>query len=202
MQSYFYRPVFSKVLAVGTAGVCLFGLVAVLLQDGIGAAIRTLPWLLLVAGAGWMTFWRPSVLVDDAGVRMVNVSRTIELPWPSIQRIDTKWALALTTASGTYTAWAAPAPGRMSARRLSRQEGRGLPESTFVADGAIRPGDAPGSPSGDVALVVRRHWELLRDAGHLDDATLETRTPPVTWHVPQLLVGVLLVILGLVANWT
>lgn len=202
MQSYFYRPLFSKVLAVGTAAVCLFGLVAVLLQDGIGAAIRTLPWLLLVAGAGWITFWQPSVSVDDAGVRLVNVSRTIMLPWPSIQRIDTKWALALTTASATFTAWAAPAPGRMSARKLSRQEGQGLPESTFVADGAIRPGDAPGSPSGDVALVVRRHWELLRDSGHLDDDAATASTPTVTWHVPQLLAAVLLVALGLVANWT
>lgn len=200
MQKFFYRPVFSRILAVGTAAICLFGLVIVLLQDGIGAAIRTLPWLLLVAGAGWMVFWRPAVLVDDAGVRLINVTRTIQLPWPSIQRIDTKWALALTTAYGTFTAWAAPAPSRMSARRLSRQETQGLPESTFGAGESIRPGDAPGSPSGDVAQVVRRHWELLRDAGHLDDAKLESSTPPVTWHVPQLLAAVLLVGLGVLAN--
>lgn len=200
MQSYFFRPLFSRVLAVGTAAVCLFGLLAVLLQDGIGPTIRTLPWLLLVAGAGWMTFWRPSVSVDDAGVRLVNVSRTIVLPWPAIQRIDTKWAFALTTASGTYAAWAAPAPGRMSARKLGRQETDGLPESTFVADGAIRPGDAPGSPSGDVALVVRRQWELLRNAGRLDEPAGHASMPTVTWHIPQLLIGALLVVLGLIAG--
>ncbi len=194
-----YRPSFSRILAVITVAICVVGLVVVLIQDGIGDALSVLPWLLLVGGGAWAVFWYPAVQVDDGGVRLINVTRTVDLPWPSISRIDTKWALALVTSYGTYTAWAAPAPSRMSARRLSKQERGALPESSFVGKDTIRPGDAPGSPSGDVALVVRRHWDELRDAGYLDNPTLETDRPRVRWHVIQLVAAVLLLGLGLLA---
>ena len=39
----------------------------------------------------------------------------------------------------------------------------------------IRPaGRRAVSPSGAAAAEVRRHWEELRDAGHLDDPELES----------------------------
>ena len=57
-----------------------------------------LPWALLVGGACWATFWRPRVEVSDAGVRVVNVTRTIDIPWPALRDVDTKWALTLDTA--------------------------------------------------------------------------------------------------------
>lgn len=198
MQEYTYRPTFSRILAGATALICAIALVVVLIQDSFSDVLGVLPWLLLVSGAAWAVFWQPAVQVGDGGVRLVNVTRTIDLPWPSIQRIDTKWALALVTAYGTFTAWSAPAPSRMSARRLSRQEGKELPESTYVAKDTIRPGDAPGSPSGDVALVVRRRWDELRDAGHLDNPVLETDRPQIRWHVVELAIGVLLLALGIV----
>ena len=56
-------------------------------------------------------------------MHLVNVLRTIDLPWPAIQLVDTKWALTLVTAYGKFTAWAAPAPGGMaSARRMTRSD--------------------------------------------------------------------------------
>jgi hypothetical protein len=200
VEEYIYRPVFSRVLAGVTAVICAVALVIVLIHDGIGYALELLPWLALVSGAAWAVFWNPCVRVDDSGVRFVNVTRTIDLPWPSIQRIDTKWALALVTSFGTFTAWCAPAPSRMSARRLSRHERTELPESTYVGKDTIRPGDAPGSPSGDVALVVRRQWDALRDAGHLDNPVLESDRPRVTWHLPLLAGAVVLVALGVLAG--
>jgi hypothetical protein len=199
VQEYVYRPTFSRILAVITSVICLVGLIIVLIQDGIGEALQVVPWLLLAAGAAWMVFWYPAVHVDDGGVRLINVTRTIDLPWPSISRIDTKWALALVTSYGTYTAWVAPAPSRMSARKLSRQESGALPESTYVAKDTIRPGDAPGSPSGDVALVIRRRWDALRDAGHLDNPRLEADRPRVHWHVLQIVAAVLLLGLGILS---
>lgn len=200
VEEYSYRPVFSRVLAAITAGICAVALVIVLFHDGIGSALAVLPWLLLVSGGAWAVFWNPCVRVDDAGVRLVNVTRTVNLPWPSITRIDTKWALALVTGYGTFTAWCAPAPSRMSARRLSRHERSELPESTYTGKDTIRPGDAPGSPSGDVALVVRRHWEALRDAGHLENPVLESDRPRISWHLPVLAGAVLLVALGVLAS--
>lgn len=200
VQTYIYRPTLSKFLAGMTALLCIIALVVILIQGGIGEALNALPWLALVSGLSWAVFWYPAVEVDDGGIRLINVTRTVELPWPAILRIDTKWALALVTSFGTYTAWAAPAPSRMSARRLSRQEKGALPESTFVDKDTIRPGDAPGSPSGDVALVVRRRWDELRDAGHLDNPMVETDRPRIRWHLLHLVVAVALIGIGMLSG--
>ena len=97
-------------------------------------------------------FWRPEVVVDDGGVRLVNVTRTIDLPWPSIQAIDTKWALTLITAYGRSPAGPRPAPGALAGRDATKQDTQHLPASTASA-GGIRPGDLPTSASGSAAAA-------------------------------------------------
>ena len=162
--------------------VCGVGLAGAAATDGAGALWTVGPWLALTALSCWATFWRPEVVVDDGGIHVVNVFRTIDVPWPSLRAVDTKWALTLITDHGRFTAWAAPAPGRRSAARHDRGDLRRLPSGMRVA-GAIRPGDLPGSESGSAALLIRRRWERLRDAGHLDGARLEHESAPITWHL-------------------
>ena len=130
-------------------------------------------------------------------MRIINPLRTIELPWPSILAVDTKFALTLICSYGRFTAWAAPAPGRGRAH-ADQEEVAHLPPSTSTR-GTIRPGDLPSSPSGSAALIIRRRWEALRDTGYLDDPKLERAAAPVTWHVGTLLGGALLVVLAAVA---
>lgn len=176
-----YRPEFGRFLTVFIGVICAAGLLVLTLDRGLDGLLAAGAWLVLPAYVTWALFWRPEVVVDDGGVVLVNVLRTIRLPWPSIQRIDTKWALTLYTAYGTYPAWAAPAPSRRAVRRLTADQAKHLPKSTY-GPGGIRPGDLPESPSGQAALTVRRHWESLRDAGYLDDPRLEFTRPPVQWH--------------------
>ncbi len=176
-----HRPAFGRWLCLAIWAACVFGLVREL-ADAPAAGIALLPWLALASLAAWAAYWRPCVQVDDGGVHLVNVLRTIDLPWPSIQRIDTKWALMLYTAYGGFTAWAAPAPGVRTAARLRTGPRQALPESAISDGVSIRPGDLPGTPSGDAALTVRRRWEELRNAGFLDDPRLEFARPPVRWH--------------------
>ena len=133
-------------------------------------------WLALTV---WGLFGAPRVLVDQAGVTVVNPANTIYLEWGAILRIDTRWALTLFTARGKVTAFAAPAPSNFSIHRARPADFKGLPESTYVAE-SIRPGDLPHSPSGHAALVVRQRWEALRDAGELGAA--DQATYRVTWH--------------------
>jgi hypothetical protein len=199
MRSVF-RPAFGRGMSIAFGALGVVALFLVVLNDGTRGLLRTGPWLALVVGTVWAMYWRPEVAVDDSGVRVVNVLHTVHLPWPSIQRIDTKWALTLFTAYGKVTAWAAPAPGGFASRMAGRNDFRGLPESTFGGDRSIRPGDLPGTPSGAAALVVRRRWEELRDAGHLDDPKLEFSRPPTMWHYRTILVGALLVLVGLLAS--
>lgn len=189
MERTVFRPWFGRALTVVVAAICAVGFVALAANQGIGAALPAAPWLALLAGSAWAVFWRPEVVVDLGGVRLVNVFRTIDLPWPAIHAIDTKWALTLITAYGRYTAWAAPAPGVHATRRATRQDTQHLPASTASHEG-IRPGDLPSSASGSAALAIRRHWEQLRDAGYLDDPRLEHDRAPVRWHV-EIVIGAL-----------
>jgi hypothetical protein len=192
-----FRPMFGRVMAGAIGVLCLAALGLALKDDGARALWQVGPWLALVAGAVWATYWRPEVAVDDGGVHVVNVLRTVDLPWPSIQRVDTKWALKLVTAYGSFTAWAAPAPGGLAtARAASRGTLRGLPESTYGPGQSVRPGDVPTSPSGAAAGEVRRRWEALRDAGHLNDPRLEFAHPPVHWHWPVIIGGPVLILIG------
>lgn len=193
MTAQTFRPAFGRWLTIAIWVLTVVALVAVLFQSP-AAALRTAPWLALLSGAVWAAYWRPQVVVDVGGVHLVNVLRTIDLPWPAIQRIDTKWALTLFTAYGKFVAWAAPAPGGMSAARISRRTGTSLPASTFGSDGTIRPGDHPDSASGAAAAVVRRQWEDLRDLGFLDDPRLEFSRPPVRLHQRTIVIGVLLLL--------
>jgi hypothetical protein len=191
-----FRPWFGRVLTIGVAVVCGIGLVATAAADGADALVTYLPWLLLVAGLCWALFWRPCVEVSDAGVRLVNVTRTIDVPWPAIEGVETRWALTLRTAYGRFSAWAAPAPGRAVARKATLAEFRAAPRDP--ADVGVRVGDLESSDSGEAATLVRRRWDELRAAGHLDDPRLEHERVPVRWHVGTAIGGALLVALGVV----
>lgn len=178
-----FRPLFGRILSGTLMAGCALALVTSIMQGGSTALVTVAPWLLLVMITLWAMYWNPRVIVDDGGVRLVNVLATIDIPWPAIQRIDTKWALTLFTAYGKFTAWAAPAPGGIAAARgASKRQITGLPESTYAAGASVRPGDLPSSPSGAAASVVRARWEALRDAGHLDNPRLEFTQVPVQRH--------------------
>lgn len=192
------RPASGRVITIVVAVVAVVWLVGLTEQYGFDTGLRVLPWLGLGVWACWATLWRPRVEFDDSGVTLVNVFRTIRLPWPSIQLVDTKWMLTLVTVYGTFRAWAAPAPGARATVRADKSQLRNLPESTGV-DGGVRPGDVPSSQSGGAAWAIRRHWEELRDAGYLDDPRQEYERAPITWHISVIASGLAMLILGIAA---
>jgi len=180
-----YRPGFARGLSYAVLAIAVIGLVSSLIGD-FAATWRYIPVVALVVTAVWAAYYWPAVTVSPFGVTIRNVTRTIELPWPSIQSIETKFALTLHTAYGNYSAWAAPAPGRAEVARMGnskiyRSEAAGIPQSQIVG-GAVRAGDLPGSNSGRAAMLVRSRWEELQQAGFLDNARLESAKPKVTWH--------------------
>jgi hypothetical protein len=192
------RPWWGRVLTIAIAAICL----AVTLWTGVGDswkdAALTAPWMALLTLTCWATFWRPCVTVSDAGVELVNVSRTVFIPWPALYAIDTKWSLTLITAYGRYRAWSAPAPGTRSALlslgggHKERGKWDGQPEET------VRPGDLVDSPSGSAAALIRRRWEDMRAAGHLENPRLERDRAPVTWHVATALAAAALLAVAVV----
>jgi hypothetical protein len=175
------RPWWGRALTVAIAAIC----VAVTLWTGIADswtdAALTVPWMALLTLTCWATFWRPRVAVSDAGVELVNVSRTVFIPWPALQDIDTKWALTLITAYGRFRAWSAPAPGARAAlvSLSGSRKQRGPPQAEEI----VRPGDLIDSPSGTAAALIRHRWDQVRAAGHLDNPRLERDRARVKWHI-------------------
>lgn len=166
------RPRFGRVLVV-VAGIVAVAVLVSLVISGVTDLVRFGPLVILGLYVVWLMFWSPAVTIAPSGVIVRNLLREHEVTWPAIQRIDTKYALQLFTTAGTITAWSAPAPGRHATFRVAQPELGGLPESTYAAERSIRPGDIPSSESGLAALYVRRFWEQLRDAGHLNSGAVE-----------------------------
>lgn len=193
-----FRGRFGSALTWAVAALCAVALALTVAEDP-RQALRLAPVLAMVVVGVRLLYARPAVVVHDGGVELRNVTRTVHLAWPAIQRVDTKYALTLETAYGTYSAWAAPAPGRARLRTASREDTRHLPESTYIG-GAVRPGDLAGTASGDAAAYIRRRLDELRDAGYLDDPRLEHARPVVRWHVLDGLVVAALAAVAVVAR--
>jgi hypothetical protein len=180
-QQVTFRPLPSRVLAVATIVICAAALGAVVWQDPL-AALRYGWVLVFVAVAAWALLWRPQLRVQEHGITVVNVLRTWFVPWPAIERVDTRFALTLHTAEGTVPVWVSPAPGRHRAFGLSRRDFDGIAESARGEHGGLRPSDALTTTSGGLAHVIRSHWEQLRDEGMFAPGR-EPGATRMTWHV-------------------
>lgn len=116
-----------------------------------------LPLLALSVCAARALFWQPAVRVSDEHVELVNVWRTVRLPWSSVQDLDTRWAFTVLADDRRWTAWAAPSSGRR-VRPVRRRE------TPWVQPGDewIEGSRAPGSTAGEAALLVGVRWEVWR----------------------------------------
>ncbi|MCL1897367.1 MAG: PH domain-containing protein [Micrococcales bacterium] len=189
---YVYRSRSARAMAIVVMALAALALVNV----ATSGWRMTLQWGLIplwLAYTTWGLFWWPSVRMDQQGVKVVNVLRSVQVAWSAIQRIDTRWSLTLFTPRGKVTAFAAPSPSNFKALQARPADLKGLPESTYVA-GSIRPGDLPHSPSGHAALVVRQRWEALRDADQL--GTPEKADVVSRWHWKGLAVWLALSVAG------
>ena len=193
------RPRFGQVMTIVVAAIVVAALVSFIVVGDWAGLARTASILLLFAWATYVAFWSPSVTVDPAGVVIRNLVREHRVTWPAIERIDTKYALELYTATKKFTAWAAPAPSRLTSGRAGRADLTGLPESTYGAGGSIRPGDLPTSESGQASLLVRRQWEALRDSGALD-AGVDGTGVATTWIRLNIVVLVALAVASVISG--
>lgn len=182
---------FNRVLAV------LIWAAAAALTIGLLVSVHDARLLYIVPGAlfafvAWAMLWRPQLTVADEGIRVVNVTRTVSIPWEALIAVDTKYALTLYTPGRKIPVWAAPAPGTGSTLRATRSETKGRTGRPRVEDSVRRPGDLLGTESGAAAEVVRRRWGMLQDAGAIDAGRADETPVTVRWHLAGLAVLVLL----------
>ncbi len=179
------RPTAVRVLAALTWVLMALYLGWTLLADP-PAGLRFAPVAALVSAVVYAMFWRPGVAVDDDSVTLVNVLRDIRIPFSQMRSVQTRYAMQVETTGRTYTAWAAPAPGRTSSMSLSRREAVGVELLGADLKQGVSASAAPNTDSGAAAMLVRHRWALYDErvaeqAGSGDgSAPAEALGEPVT----------------------
>lgn len=162
---------FNRIMAIVAWAVS--ALMAVTAVGEMPAALWLYPAAALVAVWSWAALWHPHVTVSDAGVRLANVTHTVDVPWSALIDVQTRYALTLVTPHARFTAWAAPAPSALRAsfagRRADNRERR-------AAGGSIRPGDLLGTESGDAATTIREQWSDRIERGEVAVGVADEQT--------------------------
>ncbi|MBX3117124.1 MAG: PH domain-containing protein [Cryobacterium sp.] len=175
---------------------CLAGAIAVAVA-GFESAGEYLPSVALFAFIGWAGLWRPSIKVDDSAVTLVNVLSSVQIPWPAIIQIDTRYALTVVTPNHKFPATAAPAPGRLTTVFSRKEVGRA--NSQVGSDGRIRPSDLPHTDSGAAAMIIRNKWERLQKEDRIEIGVADETPVTRIWHSTTIVAGCLLAALAIVA---
>ena len=90
-------------------------------------------------------------MIHDDGIRLVNPLRVVDITWPAITEVRSKWALELFAGQTRYTAWGIPADPKRP------RYGRGLLTlGTNKVAGARGPWGSRGSavPNADPKIKV------------------------------------------------
>jgi hypothetical protein len=163
-----YRSGPARLLGVLTVAICLGGLVTMAVRGSQQDLLRYAAPLLAVAWVGWFGYWRPDVVMDDHGVTLHNVVRTVRLPWGAVQDVHSRYGLRLDTTDGSFDAWAVAAPA-----------GRDR----------LRGGDT------EAAAMARQRLARVRGLG-LREAPDASGEPEVGWVTPAISTGAAIVVLG------
>lgn len=153
-----YQSRFGKNLTLVFGAVLILAIALSVVESDLVGVLQTVAFAAWIWYSCYLLLWRPGVMISESHLVLDNLLSKISIPLGSIQRIDTKWALEVTTEQGRFVSFSAVAPGRHSTLTTSRDDGTHLPESSYVA-GSVRPGDLVTSDSGAVAYELRRRVE-------------------------------------------
>jgi hypothetical protein len=124
----------------------------------------------------WLFVVRPSAQVSDRGIRLVNPLQVVELTWPAIGEVRSKWALELVASGQSHTAWGVPA-----------ETGRPRRTGGAVRRGGSRRSGAP-APRGRERTRVEAHVVAaeIKALIHADRRRTDGATPKVArcWWDP------------------
>lgn len=178
-----FRTIFARGLTGAAAVLTLIVGIYSLVEGGLTTLWESLPFLVVGGGMVWVLFGNPKVTVADGGITMVNVVRSVHVPWPTLREVETRWSLSVRTTTGSYSSWAIPASSGMGMRMRnpSRRGGQSESDTTRALN--------QGYNADAVALVIAERLEALTAAGYLDDQPVHQEVhPQVRWNTRELLV--------------
>lgn len=83
------------------------------------------PWVALVLWGLWVLAYRPLISYDDSGVRVVNIFRTVTMPWSRVREITDRLQISFVLHDGrTIRCWGGPMKARPPRKsRFARSSG-------------------------------------------------------------------------------
>ncbi|MBM7824855.1 hypothetical protein JOD55_000682 [Arcanobacterium pluranimalium] len=78
-------------------------------HGGWSEALRALPISAFIAVFAWVAYGNPRTEVGPRGLRIVNLTRTVDVPWGDLDYVENRWGLIVHTVSGRkISAWSIP----------------------------------------------------------------------------------------------
>ncbi|MFQ4147661.1 hypothetical protein AAGW05_03020 [Arthrobacter sp. LAPM80] len=181
---------------LGAVALAICTLFAVnLVLTGTASSIRHyLPWLLLVAWALYLLFWRPCLLIRVDGLGVHNILRDHDIPFSELTGVRVLQSVSFDTAAGRIASWGAPGAGKLG------------PRMHTGPDGARTMGPLPHTQS-----TVQSAWDAwerrqpiagTHDGGSPIPGNAASQPGPqatvtTRWNAPAAVVGVLLAALAI-----
>ena len=189
MGDYLYRTrsnwfYFIAVLTIGLI-VAISYLVVNKPFDALISAMNTAA----VAAIFWVFVVGPKIIYTDNHIEIHNPFNIIVIGWHKAEDFITKYSFTVITASKKISAWAAPAPGALSSRRIQRTDYRGTAlESRLVVSSS----ESSKAESGVAYILALKHKEAAITKGTASES-METR---INWLSIALVVGGTLALLS------
>ena len=136
----------------------------------------------------WLFVYRPCAVLHAEGIRLINPMRVVDLTWPAISEVRSRWTLELVSDGKRYTAWGVPAdPGRPRyGKQLLTMPTNRVKQKSVVDD-------EPKKPKLDAQVVAAEVEERIA----ADRRRKDGRTPRVAaQHWDPVAVGLLLAALA------
>ena len=149
-NKHVYRPTSSWVYFGFIAAVELSVIIAFAVAGKTQDVILSLINSIAADALCYILLVRPKLVYSDEGILIVNPLRSFDIGWEVANEFDTRFSFKVETDEGTFGAWAATAPGRMSTRHMHESDYRG---TGLGSRKVISPSDNPRAESG-VALIL------------------------------------------------
>jgi hypothetical protein len=189
MGDYLYRTRSNWVYFIA---VLTIGLIVVISYLAVNKTLEALVSLMNTAAAAalfWVFVVGPKIIFTDNHIEIHNPFTIAVIGWLKAEDFVTKYSFTVITSSKKVSAWAAPAPGAISSRRIQRTDYRGTAlESRLVVSSS----ESSKAESGVAFILALKHKEAALTNGTASES-METK---VNWLSIALVVGGTLALLS------
>jgi hypothetical protein len=149
-----YRQRSSVLLALCFVLGAVILVVSALLSWGDHPQPLFVAWLLFGCAVAWTVFVRPCVVLDQDGVHLRNIVRDVDIPWPLVSDVETRWNLRVWSGDDGHTAWAIASQVERPKVHASVLPGLSSKLDGFPGQGASTPGASTKVTSRMVAEAI------------------------------------------------